>query len=281
MTRRTISGTAPAPLAARTTICGVVINPWAWGTYNAGPGTSLSVLLLDVADHADDLAPRGFRLGGLQAEPDAFPERVLAGKVLPREGLVDDDGSRRGVVVRDREFAALTDRDAHGPKVSRADERKSGTEARAGFGGAIGGQLEAEPIARAAQRQRPDNRRARRCPAGRRSPAARDRRRRLASRRYNGCRAGSRASSTTVEASNPGSARVRRSRPVITSVAATSSTAPIAVSVTINPFNHRRSVRDPPDVRSAPMSARRSPRVARSAGASPTSNAHAPAISAV
>ena len=60
----------------------------------------------------------------------------------------------------EREFATLPDRDAHGPKVTRADEGKSGTETRAGFGGAIGGQLEAERVARAGQRQRPDNRRA-------------------------------------------------------------------------------------------------------------------------
>ena len=62
---------------------------------------------------------------------------------------------------------------------------------------------------------------------------------------------------------------VSRFSPVMTSVAATSSTTPSAVSSTISPFSQRRCERPPVTVRVAPKSWRRFPRVARRAGAEP------------
>ena len=63
-------------------------------------GLAFDRAMSDVTDDADDLVPFRHARGRDRAEVDAAADRILAGKILARERLVDHRDVRR--VLRDR-----------------------------------------------------------------------------------------------------------------------------------------------------------------------------------
>src|SRR5687767_6505911 len=74
---------------------------------------------LHVTDDADDLDGLEVERG----EMDTLADRIFAGKVQSREGIVDDDDFWRGLVIARGEEAAAMERNLHRREVLGPDDR--------------------------------------------------------------------------------------------------------------------------------------------------------------
>src|SRR6266576_2400030 len=77
----------------------------------ARPQLGAQVAISNVSHYADDLAHRRFVFIGGNSRLDVFANRILAGKKLLRESLIDNDDGRRLLAVALIEIASFKHRD--------------------------------------------------------------------------------------------------------------------------------------------------------------------------